>query len=108
MTWAKLDDRFHSHPKVENAGLAATGLFAKALSYAACHETDGHVPDAWVRKQGGPQHARKLLDLGLWERNGSGYLIVGFLEFNPSKADLERRRQQAAEAGRLGGSAKRK
>lgn len=100
MTWAKLDDRFHSHPKVEEAGLAATGLYARSLSYAACHETDGQIPEAWVKKQGSPRLAARLTDLGLWERVEGGWLIPDFTEFNPSKAELAEQRKQWRERQR--------
>lgn len=108
MTWAKLDDRFHSHPKLERAGLAATGLYAKSLSYAACYETDGHVPDEWVAKQGPKRHAERLLSLGLWEQVKGGYQVADFLDFNPSRADLQARRDRAAQNGKRGGRPKRK
>jgi hypothetical protein len=42
MTWAKVDDRLHDHPKIdamleagELQGAAALGLWVAALSYAA-------------------------------------------------------------------------
>ena len=44
MTWTKLADNFHAHPKLLAVGLAGTGLFARALSYAADYLTDGRIP----------------------------------------------------------------
>lgn len=97
MTWAKLDDRFHSHPKVEQASLAAVGLYCKALSYAACYETDGHIPEAWVRKQRNSAAVRQLLELGMWEECPDGCIIRDFLDFNPSKAELSESRKKGRE-----------
>ena len=100
MTWAKLDDRFHAHPKVEDAGLAAIGLYAMSLSYAACYETDGMLPESWVRKQRAPSAARKLVELGLWERAEDGYLIPDFLDYNPSKDEIAEQRRMWRERQR--------
>lgn len=94
MTWAKLDDRFHAHPEIERAGLAATGLYAMSLSYAACYETDGQLPDEWVRKRSRPGIPGRLVELGLWERIDGGYLIPDFLDYNPSRADLTAQRER--------------
>lgn len=100
MTWARLDDRFHSHPKIESAGFAAIGLYAIGLSYAACHETDGQLPEGWVRRQRASRHVKTLLEIGLWERTEGGYLIPDFLDFNPSKEELLSRRAEDAKRQR--------
>lgn len=93
MTWAKLDDRFHSHPKVLRAGYAAAGLYAMGLSYAACHETDGELPEDFLQKPIARRLANQLVAIGLWERIDGGYLIPDFLDFNPSREALTERRK---------------
>jgi len=103
--WAKLDDKFHSHPKTYVAGLDGCGLFAKAISYAADHLTDGFVPEAWVLAQVPATRKQKdrrgvverLIEAGMFERVAGGYLIHGYLEMNPSRADVEGERAEAAE-----------
>ena len=104
MAWAKLDDRFHSHPKAMAAWEqepASIGLYALALSWVAAHETDGHVPSAWINRQVPVQSDRDrltetLTEAGLLEPNGGGWLIHDYTKYNPSKAELEARRRADA------------
>ena len=46
-----------------------------------------------------------LVTVGRWSRYEAvgGYMIEGFLDFNPSRADLEAQRTSKREAGRKGG-----
>ncbi len=98
MPHAALDLKFHSDPKVLNAGLAATGLYSMSLSYCADHLTDGHVPRAWAKAQGKPSVVKKLLDIGLWVETEDGYRVPNFLQHNFSKADVEAKREAGREA----------
>lgn len=108
MTWARIDDGFHSHPKVLEtwqAEPAAVGLHARALSYAANHEIDGEVPDSvlqtWIPDERERERMVKALTgSGLWHKNGSGYAIHDFLDYNPSRADLTERRKADRERKR--------
>lgn len=105
MPYAQLDDRFHSHPKVRELSLAARGLFATGLSYAACFLTDGDLPIAFVREhlrgRGARKAAEELVGAGLWEQTQWGYRMPGYLDYNRSREQVEadresRRRRQAA------------
>lgn len=91
--WTRLDDNFYDHPKVIRAGLEAIGLFALGLSYAARHLTDGKIPLEFVGKRKRP--AEKLVEVGLWERDGSSYRIHHFLDYNPSASRVKRDRRAA-------------
>jgi hypothetical protein len=94
MTWVKLDDGFYDNPKVEAAGLAAAGLYAKSLAYCGRHLTDGYVPWTFVRAKGA---AAKLVKVGLWTENGSGWVIDDYTEFNFTRDKvLEKRKTDAA------------
>lgn len=93
MTWAKLSDNFHSHPKTERMGLDGAGLYAIGISYAACHLTDGFLPAEWVRKQAPTKLVNRLVDIGAWAKEDGGYRISDFLDYNPSRERvLENRR----------------
>lgn len=98
MSWAKLDDHFYGNGKVLAAGLAATGLYARSLSYAAGHETDGHITrDVAMFLAGGEQELfDRLVGVELWSREGDGFMIHDYLEFNPSARELDRNRRQSA------------
>ena len=43
MSWFRIDDRFHSHPKVLRAGNAAVGLWVRCGAYSTDYGTDGLV-----------------------------------------------------------------
>lgn len=100
MTWAKLDDSFHSHPKVRAAWYrcpASIGLHVMGITFAADHETDGLVPSWFVA---GAFHKPKeleaavstLADLGMWEKQADQFLIHDFLDYHPSKDALGEKR----------------
>jgi hypothetical protein len=52
MAWARLDDKFHSDPKILAAGNAAVGLYARSIAYCADHLTDGVVERTWAKQNG--------------------------------------------------------
>jgi hypothetical protein len=101
VSWVKLDDRFHCHRKVRKAGLEAVGLHARALSYTAAEDLQGHVEAGWVEEAAGKRAGKltaALVDVGLWETNGDGgWIIHDYLAFNPSS---EERADKAASAKR--------
>lgn len=110
MSWARLDDNFHAHPKTYVAGLDGCGLFCKAISYAAHYLTDGFVPREWVASQvparKGGDVVDRLVDAGMFEPVEGGFVIHGFLELNPTREQVleERRKAQERMANRRGGS----
>lgn len=118
MAWAKLDDKFHSHPTTWIVGLEANGLFCRSVSYCADQLTDGFIPEPWVmaqlpgtkRNQDAHGLVEKLENAGLWERIEDGWRIVGYLDYNPSRDEELARRAEISEkrreAGRRGAAAK--
>jgi hypothetical protein len=104
MPWVKLDDSFFCHPKIVTVGAEATGLYVWALTYSAHNLTDGHIPAAWVRQAVGTR-AKKLATLlvehGLWEENGTGWMIHDYGQYNPSREKILARR--AADSQRKAG-----
>jgi hypothetical protein len=110
MTWAKIDDRLHSHPKARRAGLEAMGLWVLGLSFCGAYNTDGRISREDVEALGGRRAlslADRLVGAGLWDRTPEGgYAYHDFLAYNPSAAQVEADRARKAEAGRRGGLAK--
>ncbi|WEB41531.1 mucin-2 [Streptomyces yunnanensis] len=105
--WAKLDDGFHSHPKIRKAGNAAVGLFARLLSYAGQHMTNGIVVGAVARDYGTGPQLRKLTAVGLLHEHGhvcgacaqpdpGDYVVHDFLDANPSRAQVRQARDKDA------------
>lgn len=136
MTWAKVDDRFHEHPKLAAAGAAAWGMWLAGIAYCNRALTDGFIPDAvaeglggrWRVRQGGQTWqmiarcgdvevvvdadwiAVALVDAGLWHRVDGGYQIHDYADFQPLRADVMAAKSSLSavrkEAGSAGGKAK--
>ena len=97
MPHAALDLHFHSHPKVLEAGNAAVGLYARALSYCADNLTDGFVPKRWANMAGTPALCKKLESVELWVKVEGGYQVPGYLKHNLSRAGIEARSERGRE-----------
>ncbi|MET9253777.1 mucin-2 [Streptomyces sp. NPDC003717] len=108
MTWFKVDDTAHAHPKLLKAGNAALGLWVRAGAYAAQHLTEGVIPGVVAQLYGTAPQARKLVASGLWHASGhdctrckqpaaGDYVMHDFLIYNPSRARVEDDRARAAD-----------
>lgn len=126
MAYAKLDDQFHSHPKIQRAGRhanAVAGLYARALSYCGAHLTDGFIEGWWAEQTGDKKLRTMLTALGLWDEvdqgeertitdrkdsgrrrradvtivfPADGYFIADYVHFNPSRAEVQEARKPSA------------
>jgi hypothetical protein len=106
MPWFRLDDSFHSHPKVIAAGNEAVGLYVRCGTYAAQHLTDGFVGKSIVLLYGSEALAARLVETGLWHRTRGGWNIHDYLDYNPSRETVEKERKAAAERQRRSREAK--
>jgi hypothetical protein len=122
MTWGKVDDRLHAHPKPEQAGLEAMGLWALALSYSSAQLTDGVITRARVMKLADPKAAdraaTRLVLVGMWHPANApcpaghehcnrfradvdGFRFHDWIDYQPTKeaveAERERKRKNLAE-----------
>ncbi len=130
--WVAISIDYWRNPKVTSAGFLASTMNLAAIAYCAEQLTDGFVPYGIVRvlaapmqdyaydppmPQGalcgpGPVHespedlADRLVLANLWEEVEGGWQIVNYLKHQPSRAEVEARKQQAREAGRKGGLAR--
>ena len=95
-----LDLGFHSDPKVMAAGNGASGLFARALSYAGYHRTDGFVPELWARANGTRTERQKLTNAGLWTVEEHGYRIGNWTRYQQTRAEVEANHRERSEAGK--------
>lgn len=104
MTWFKVDDTFHAHPKVMAASPAALGLWVVAGSWSAQALTEGRIPrhvlprlmPRWDR------YARELVALGLWEEAEDGFVFHDWADYNPTRAEALAQRERKAAGGSLG------
>lgn len=123
--WSRLDDGLLDHPKVSQAARAlgrkdgrtlVIGFYAMALMWTNRHLTDGVLPDAVI--EGFSSYANNpgaiadaLARAGLFDKHEAGYRIHDFRDYNPSAADIKRKRREdasrkaAARAARNGGQA---
>jgi hypothetical protein len=102
MFFAKVDVCIAVHPRFCAAGPAAVGYWVAALAYSCGQELDGRVPAHAIGAilALGPNKGRalcaKLVSVGLFERDGDGYVIAKFAEKNATKAELDARRKETA------------
>lgn len=100
MAWFKVDDGFAEHPKVIHvralAGDAPLGMWLRAGTWSNRQLTDGFVPVSWIALNGDESHAQILVTSGLWVEDASrdGWQFKDFMEYQPSKADVEARRSK--------------
>lgn len=106
MSWFRLDDQGAFHTKVLLAGNEAYGAWCRAGQWASAQRTDGVVPEQVARQIAPARVWQKLIASGMIEpRNAptDPYVIHDFLEYNPSRSEVEERRTSRQEAGKLGG-----
>lgn len=110
MAWARIDDKFLDNQKVRMAGKEPTYLYISGLIYSSSQITEGFISDdvlglvaykGFIKNE--KSHAKKLVECGLWDRVEGGYQIHDYLEYNPTKAEIEQARAKKAAAGRKGG-----
>lgn len=100
MPWFRIEDSFHSHPKVIKAGNEAAGLYVRCGSYAAQHLTDGFIPEHVALLYGTPELAEALVQAKLWRRAKGGWRMPDYLDYNPSKEAVDKDRAGKAERQR--------
>lgn len=99
MTWFKVDDSFHSHPKVLATEPAALGLWVVAGSWCGDNLSDGFVPLHVLPRlfPGAATLAEALVTAGLWKRKRGGYQFHEWTDWQPTKERVLRERKANAE-----------
>jgi hypothetical protein len=105
MTWFKVDDAFHSHPKVLATDPAALGLWVVAGSWSSANLTDGFVPDHVLPRllPDAATLARALVTNGLWRKVRGGHQFHDWAAYQPTAKSVRETREKRAAAGRIGG-----
>lgn len=107
MSWFKMDDQFPTHPKVMRAGPAAAWLYIAGGCYCTRHLTDGLIPRVVVPTltilPKPYALAAVLVAENLWNEHGDDYLVHDYLEFQPSREQVEKQREEARERRAKGG-----
>lgn len=97
MAWLKVDDRVRTHPKIVEAGPLAAWVWFCGICYCREHLTDGFIADKMLATlvpglSSLKKAAASLVAAGLWHRGERGYQVHDFLDWNPSRADVEKQR----------------
>lgn len=117
MPWVRFDDQFPANRKVEALSDPAFRLHVSAIFWCARNLTDGWVPQndldmAAPRTSRLPEKLvhQQLVPRDLWHAPGhtckdcldppDGWVIHDYLEFQPSKAQVEKERSDARERQR--------
>jgi hypothetical protein len=106
VAWFKGDDKAHCNAKLRAAQLDGVGLHFMATSWCSDEETDGFVPEHMLPSlaAGYSTAAIKKIVLRLttvqpgqerpaWHIEPGGYRINDYLEYNPSHAELHKKRE---------------
>jgi hypothetical protein len=90
------------------------GVHCHAITYSARHETDGMVTTEWIQERFDIARAKPkerteamaaLVELGLFEPvDGERFRVHDYLDYNPSAADLQAKREADAARKRKGKS----
>lgn len=110
-TWLPLDVRFPRHRKVVSLPRELRYRHLEALCHCREHDTDGRITPAEVdelMRDLTPQRRRSatdaLVDAGLWDVNGNGFVMHDWDEWNgvldqrrAKDAARKRREREAAE-----------
>ena len=100
MTWVRLDDNFHWHPKIAGLSHVAYRLYEGALCYANRYQTGGEITLAVADQLsiGRSAPRRELEEGGLWEVIGHArWIIHDYFLYQPDP--------QKSRAGQAGGQA---
>lgn len=109
MTWSRVDDLYDDNRKIKRAWRRhprAVGLHAMSLTYSSRHETDGLIDLEWLEEKLPKPTEREavikaLVECGLYEPvDGEHFRVHDYLDYNPSRADLEAKRARDAERKR--------
>lgn len=98
--YAPLSASYASDDAIIAAGEKAELLYVRALAFCASSESDGFITDAQLVRFVGAgmrdaaRRAAKLVEVGLWERAGGGYIVRGWLKWNASAEELGRQRKK--------------
>jgi hypothetical protein len=102
MTWVKLDDHFHDHPKIEALSSDAYRAYIGGLCYCARFLTDGAIPPPRLKKLASKRVAAELVAAGLWEQNGVGVTVHDYLVYQEDAATVLERRRRDSERKKRG------
>ena len=105
MAWLNLDDKMRRHPKVAPLSDRAHRLLINLIGHCSEFLTDGVVDNSSLRREmrsilAQDRHVRELISAGLLHKNGDGYQIHDWDDWNRSAAEIKGKRAADAERQR--------
>jgi hypothetical protein len=107
LPWVRLDTALPDHPKILalvdrfKDGRAAAFVYVCGLAYCGRHGTDGHIPrPALARINGRAVDAERLVEVGLWDKDGTGWIIHGWAEYQQSTGETQERAQRLRDSSK--------
>ncbi len=102
MSWVKLDDGFFENPMTAPLSKSAKLLYLAGLTYCAKRLTDGKIDARGVKvvralAESGAKAVAELETAGRWEKNGDGYIVHDYLDYNPPASKVLAQRKAAKE-----------
>jgi hypothetical protein len=96
MAWSRFEPGFSRHPKRLKSGAVASWLWVCSIDYCMTYLTDGYIersalPSLCPTIRGALlRHAvTALVKVGSWDPVEGGFKVRSYLEYNPSRADVE-------------------
>lgn len=102
MVWLRIDSNVPKQRKFVDAGPVASWLWLAGVAHCRTALTDGFIQKALVPTlvpdlKNPFKQAERLVNVTLWHHALGGYQVNGYLEWNPSKAEVERLRKMDAD-----------
>lgn len=97
MTWLKIDDGMPEHSKIADLSVHAKWALVEIWCYSARNHTDGKLPLTIAKRITSAKVLAELTDADLIHKNGAGWIVHDFLDYNPSKSEVDERREAEAE-----------
>jgi hypothetical protein len=103
-SWVRLDDAWLHNPKVRKAGVLGRALYIAAICYAHRQNTDGSIDadvidllatEAGLTMEQANEAASRLLEVGLFEREASGWVVHDYVACQETKAQRDAVRESA-------------
>lgn len=90
--------------KIIAAGPMGELLYVRSLAFAKRARKDGWIADNQLatfaaRIPGARRHADRLVELGLWERNGAGWYVTAWQRHNRSNDEIQQKKSVAGNIG---------
>lgn len=107
--YATVRQSYWRKPKTVGLSLAANGVWALGQSYCADEMSDGFIPSTTATlmlARGDKKLVKELVDAERWAEVEGGYQVIDYLDHNPSRAEMDAKRDVRRAAGARGGKAK--